>query len=336
MAGVPDAITPLVVQIVRKHHNAPARTLARRVVAETNGALTLEQARTRVRRLLGQSGGDQARQMADKSLVRPARKPGQKVEFPKTQAEDWVPYTFNVVGRIGVISDVHVPYHSDIAFHAAVEHLKKQKIAGLLINGDFADFYSISHWEKRPKYRDFPGELRTVRESLAWLRKQFPGIPITYKLGNHEERYQKWLYQHAAEISDEPEMGIDVWLRLHNHDITLVQDQRIVMLGELPVLHGHELPRGISSPVNPARGAFMRTKHTVLIGHQHQTSGHCEPDMFQAETFCWSAGCLCHLTPEFSRINRWNWGFAIVEVEKDGQFDVRNLRITSDGVVRTS
>ena len=334
--GTPDAIAPVVAEVIKKHPQAPARTLARRIVAEVNGAITLEQARSRVRHALGQNGRRKMSRWTDKTLRRPSRKPGQTVEFPVSQAPEWLPYTFDAVGRIGVISDVHVPYQSDVAFHAAVEHLRKQKITALLINGDFADFYSISHWEKRPKFRDFPAELKAVRRALAWLRQKFPGIPIVYKLGNHEERYSKWLIQHAAEISDEPEMGLDVWLRLASLDITLVDDQRIVMLGELPVLHGHELPRGISSPVNPARGAFMRTKHTLLVGHQHQTSGHCEPNMFHAETFCWSTGCLCHLSPEYARINRWNWGFAVVEVAQDGQFDVANLRITSDGVVRTS
>ena len=51
-----DAITPIVRRIVAAHPDAPARTLARRVVQETNGAITLEQARTRVRKALGLIG----------------------------------------------------------------------------------------------------------------------------------------------------------------------------------------------------------------------------------------------------------------------------------------
>ena len=45
---------------------------------------------------------------------------------------------------------------------------------------------------------------------------------------------------------------------------------------------------------------------------------------------------LCDLTPEYARINRWNWGFAVATVHDDRQFDVENLRITLEGVVRTS
>ena len=329
-----DAITATVREIVRRHPDAPARSLARRVVAETNHAITLEQARCRVRAVLGVQGAINRRKIPS-TQFRPPRVAGQTLSLPPTKAKPWTPHDMGVVGRIGVLSDVHVPYHDVVAVQAAVRHLQAVKVNGLLLNGDIADFYSISHWVKRPSERDFPGELRAVRDFLGWLRQEFPKVPIVLKLGNHEERFEKWLWQHAAEISDEPEMGLDVWLRTARLGITIVDDQRPVLLGELPVLHGHELPRGVSSPVNPARGAFMRTKHTVLVGHQHQTSGHCEPDMWHKETFVWSTGCLCDLTPEYARLNRWNLGFAVVTVERDGQFNVANMRIAGD-VVRTS
>ena len=85
-----------------------------------------------------------------------------------------------------------------------------------------------------------------------------------------------------------------------------------------------------------ARGAFLRTLHTVLVGHGHRTSGHAESSMWHDEVFCWSQGCLCDLTPEYARINRWNHGFAVVTVDKDGTFDVDNLRISKQGKVRSS
>ena len=328
-----DSITGIVNDVVRRFPDAPARTLARRVVAETNNAITLEQARSRVRIALGVHGTKN--RVKSHPLHRQPRMPGQTIQMPSSKARAWAPHRFPAVGRIGVLSDAHVPFHDDRALAAAVDHLKAIGVAGLLLNGDWADFYSISHWIKNPRDRDFRGELQAVRESLGWLRQEFPRVPIVYKLGNHEERWQKWLWQHAIEISDEPEMGLDVWLKTERHGITIVDEQRIVMIGELPVLHGHELPRGISSPVNPARGAFMRTKHTVLVGHQHQTSGHCEADLHHRETFCWSTGCLCDLTPEYSRINRWNHGFAVVDVRESGEYDVENMRI-ANGVVRSS
>jgi len=256
--------------------------------------------------------------------------------MPKSMAETWTPHRMNVIGNVGILSDVHVPYHSEIAVAAAVGFLKDQELSGLLLNGDIADFYAISRYMKDPKQRDFKGELEAVRDFLAYLRQEFPDIPIVYKTGNHEERWQHWLWQHAAEISDDPRMSLTAWLGFTENNIELVEDKRPVLLGKLPVLHGHELPSGMAAPVNVARGAFMKTLSTVMVGHSHRTSNHAESDMWHKETGCWSTGCLCDLRPEYARVNRWNWGFATVTVHKGGAFDVHNYRVMQDGTVRTA
>ena len=325
-------------RLIGKFPDASALSLARRLRAEINNASTLDSCRSTVRQQLGQ-GGPYRRAAAKKnSTYRPARKPGeQRPEMPKSLASAWSPFVLGVVGQVGILSDIHVPYHSTKALAAAVKHLKTLGLKALILNGDFADFYSISRWTKNPAQRDFAGELKAVRGLVGWLRSEFPRIPIIAKLGNHEERWEHWLWDHAPEISSEREMGLEAWLHLTQNGVELVKDQRIILAGELPIAHGHELPKGMASPVNAARGAFMRTMSTILIGHGHRTSGHCEQDMWQSETFCWSTGCLCDLAPEYARINKWNWGFASVEIAKTGGgFDVQNYRITGDGKVRSS
>jgi predicted phosphodiesterase len=332
MAG--DPMTEAAKRLVAEHPNHSARGLARMLVAESKGALTLESARTRIRAQFGQSGRKRDRQYA--TAPRPARQPGHRFAMPASKAEPWTPHDLGVVGKVGILSDIHVPYHDPIALRAAVDHLAEAEIDALVLNGDTADFYTISRWTKDPRKRDLGGELAQIRELLGWIRQTFPEIPILFKNGNHEERWRAWLWQHAPEISAEPEMGLAAWLHLERHGMQLVEDHRPVMLGKLPVLHGHEKGKGISSPVNQARGAFLRLHHTVLEGHGHRTSGHCEPDMWGSEVFCWSTGCLCDLRPEYARINKWNHGFAIVGVHEGGEFDVENLRITADGKVRSS
>lgn len=335
MAAAGDPITAMARKLCQTHPEAPAKTLGRRLQKESNGALTLEQAYQRIRYQLGIQGKKNRRWAGDRRHHRETREAGE-VRLPVSLAEPWTPYRLNVVGRVGIISDVHVPYHSELAVQAAVDYLAGTDLAALVLNGDIADFYSISRYQKDPTQRDFKGELVAVREFVAWVRYRFPKIPIVYKAGNHEERFRDWLWQHAAEISDDPRMSLGAWLELDANDVELVEDQRPIMLGKLPVLHGHELPKGMAAPVNPARGVFMRTLSTGLIGHQHRSSNHAESDMWHRETACWSVGCLCDLTPEYARINRWNWGFAIATVHGSGAFDVENLRVMLDGSVRRS
>jgi predicted phosphodiesterase len=330
-----DAISGIVHRIVKAHPDAPARTLARRIVEECNGAITLEQARARVRVALGLSGDAKRKEHGVKEHYREPRPAGTKMAMPPSQAEPWLPFDLEIVGKVGVLSDIHVPYHDETALRAAVDHLQAEKVDCLLLNGDWADFYSISRHEKNPKHRNFKNELHAGRELLKWLRQEFPVARIVAKLGNHEERWEKWLWEHAPEISDDPIMGIDNWYGFHNLGIDLVADKRIVLAGALPILHGHEKGNGISSPVNQARGAFMRLHHTVLEGHGHRTSTHSEPDMMGRETVCFSTGCLCDMRPAYARLNKWNHGAAVVHVHADRTFDVENFRIQA-GKVRQS
>ena len=330
-----DPITEMARKLARSHPDAPSRTLAKRLVKECNGAITIDQARQRIQRQFGVHGKKNLKEMKP-AAVRSRRSAGEIMAMPKSVADSWTPHRLNVLGNVGIMSDVHVPYHSEIAVAAAIGFLKDQELTGLLLNGDIADFYAISRYTKDPTQRDFKGELEAVRDFLAYVRQEFPAIPIVYKSGNHEERWQHWLWQHAAEISDDPRMSLSAWLEFSKHDIVLVEDKRPVMLGKLPVLHGHELPSGMAAPVNVARGVFMKTGSTGLVGHSHRTSNHAESDMWHKETGCWSTGCLCDLRPEYARINKWNWGFAMVAIHKGGAFDVHNYRVMQDGTVRTA
>jgi predicted phosphodiesterase len=329
-----DTITEIAKRLCRENPDHPTRGLARRLVKEANGAITIEQARKRIGRQFGVMG-KLHRKHIKAVAPREPRQAGVEYRLPPTMAEPWTPHVLDVTGRIGILSDVHVPYHDERAVRVAVGHLLEVGIDALILNGDIADFYAISRWIKDPRQRDFAGELEACRDFIGWIRETFPDIPIVYKSGNHEERWQHYIWQHAPELSKDKLTSLQAWLHLDQHDITLVEEKRPIMLGKLPVLHGHEKGTGISAPVNQARGAFMRLHHTVLEGHGHRTSVHCEPDMFHSETTCWSTGCLCDLAPDYARLNKWNHGFAIATVHDGGEFDVANLRIAG-GKVRSS
>jgi predicted phosphodiesterase len=256
--------------------------------------------------------------------------------MPPSLSEPFTEFVFDGAERIGIISDIHVPYHSEKAWEAAMRRLSANKCDGILINGDFCDFYRISRYEKDPEARSFGDELRMCVEGLQYIRDWFPDARIVLKLGNHEERWDAFIWQRAPELYSVDACRIHELLRLSSMGIEIVSDQRPVMLGKLPVLHGHELQKGISAPVNPARGAFLRSLHTLAVGHSHRTSTHVEPDMFGSEVAVWSIGCLAAPNPEYNRFAKSNHGFAFVRLSPDGQFDFENYRVSKDWQVRTA
>ena len=317
--------------LCKKFPEASTLGLAKRAKKEMPDVFaSVDTARTMVKLIRGAAGKQKSKYATQ---PRPKGKAGQVPKMPPSFAEAWEPVQVDAK-RIAIISDVHIPYHSETAFGAAVKRLKAMRPDCLLINGDFADFYQVSRHQRDPKHRRFSEELKLVVDGLEWLRAEFPKLRIVYKQGNHEERWDHFIWNRAPEIYDLAAVRIDELTQCKRIGIDMIGDQLPIMLGKLPVLHGHELGKSIFSPVNPARGAFLRTHHTVLVGHSHQTSGHADTDMFHSETFVWSTGCLCDMTPQYARVNRWNHGFAFVEVANDGSFNVANFRINKHGEVR--
>ncbi len=128
----------------------------------------------------------------------------------------------------------------------------------------------------------------------------------------------------APELYGVPEFEAKTILGLPDLNIVWVDGKRPIRIGKLNVIHGHEYSFGISNPVNPARGFFLRTKVHCIGGHFHQTSAHSEKNLEQTVISTRSTGCLCSLHPDYRPINTWNHGFAFAEVYSDGAFDVQN------------
>lgn len=324
----------LAVALCRQFPDAPNLQLARRLRRDHPLHFsTIDNARYMVRNIRGATGkSKRARAEQPRKLGRAGAVP----PMPPSLAEPFEPFVMDGCKRVGIISDLHVPYHSDLAIRAAVKQLQDNAIDGLLINGDYCDFYRISRYEKDPGARSFADELRFCVEGLQHLRAHFPKARIVFKLGNHEERWDAFIWARAPELYNVQACRIHELLQLQSMGIELVTDQRPVLIGKLPILHGHELQKGIAAPVNPARGAFLKTLHTIAVGHSHRTSTHVEPDMFGREVAVWSVGCLCAPNPEYNRFAKSNHGFAFVSLATDGQFDFKNYRISQDWKVRTA
>lgn len=320
-------LTDIAHELCQKHPNTAKMNIARALVKKTG--CTFSCARSTVATVTGTNG------KKTKKLQRIEHNTGITPEMPKSKANEWE--SFDVLGDLEtlILSDPHFPYHSELAVGAAVKYGKDRKPDNVLLNGDWGDWYRCSRYTQDPTSR-FPyllDELQQQKNSLRWLRKQFPKARILFKKGNHDERWDHWVWSRTPELSEMPELRLEHRLGFDELGIEMIGEQRPVMLGKLPVFHGHELPKGMASPVNPARGVFMKLGTTGLIGHGHRTSTHAESNWKKDEICCWSTGCLCDLSPEYARINKWNWGFAYVTQEKSGAFQVENLRINSTGDV---
>ena len=226
-----------------------------------------------------------------------------------------------------IISDLHIPWHDQDAILCALEYLEEKDVDHILINGDLIDFYQCSRFTKNPLYPHTSEEIKRAGEFLVYLRGRFPDTEITWKLGNHEERFEIYLMEKAPEFYEMFKNSLTDLLDLDELGIALVKDGRVCKAGALNIVHGHERRQGFAAPVNPARGIFLWAKESTLAGHSHQISEHSEPNLSRQQYSCWSTGCLCDLQPDYDRFNKWSHGFAYVEVGERGSFKVKNHRI---------
>ena len=85
--------------------------------------------------------------------------------------------------------------------------------------------------------------------------------------------------------------------------------------------------------MNPARWLSLRTGDNSMVGHFHRSSTHFDRTVRGDTRGWWSIGCLCCLDPEWLRFTQWQNGFAIVNMNPDGSFEVENF-IIEKGKIR--
>jgi hypothetical protein len=222
--------------------------------------------------------------------------------------------------------DVHIPFHDQDALELFIERAIKIKAKTILLAGDWIDFYMLSKWLKDPRERDIKQELDLLKTIIDSIHNALPKSNIIYKYGNHEERFDNYIMNHAPELFKLDNMHLETKLLELMPYINIVKNKRIIRFGHLNIIHGHEYVYNITNPVNPARGLFNRAKKSSLCFHFHQTSSHTEPTISGDIITCWSGGCLCGLHPQYMPLNKWNLGFVEI-VNEDGFYSVKNNRI---------
>jgi predicted phosphodiesterase len=287
----------------------------------------VEDARYRLRYIEGKVGKEKLDKLPNKEFIKEEARPLNPYNLPESDEDKYEPFTITGYKKVGILSDVHLPYHNLTALTTAITYLKKEKVDALLLNGDTLDCHQLSRFIRDPKKRDFKYELDTLKAFMNVIDKELK-CKVFFKVGNHEARYQHFLMQKAGELVGIEEFEFENIIKARANGIEIIASNRYMKLNELNGLHGHEYIGGISAPVNVARGLYMRGKVSAFQGHNHSTSEHSETDMNGKITTTWSIGCLSELHPAYMPLNKWNWGCAMVELDANGKdYQFHNKRI---------
>jgi predicted phosphodiesterase len=240
--------------------------------------------------------------------------------------------------RVGLLFDVHAPYHNEEAYEIALNYLSKlnPKMDELILGGDFMDFHKISFWKDDPYRMSFEDEIDKGRGMLQNIKKRFPRIPVTYLEGNHEARLWRYVVDKCPDLKRWT--TVEKILDLNVRQIKYVSNiERMChglepyKLGQLYVLHGHEKKVSFGA-INLAKLLYSKAKCNVIFGHHHRPdktlvkrlNGHYETSV--------AVGTLGQLAEPYQPINEWCHGFAYVDVHDNGFFEIHN-KIIIEGKV---
>lgn len=311
---------------IRRFPDFSNRTIARVILHDHPSIFEqdLEKVRSIVRRQRGAAGHKNREQVHLPYPVTP-------MTMPLTRRAVRTPYRLSD-GLWLVFADTHVPFHEPKPIEAAFAYAKQQKVDGILIDGDLQDYPSISYWTSQHK-QDMDEDMKATIDFLDFIRYEFAKEKKVYKLGNHEYRVDRYYQSNKPELIGLPLIALEKVYNLEERGFDCVDYNQMIYAGKLPIIHGHEV-KHLSGAVNPARGLFLKTKSWAMCAHSHRTSEHSERDIRGTLLTTWSIGCLCDLSPDYEPMtSNWNWGFALINVEHNGDFEVENRRILPNGKV---
>lgn len=218
-----------------------------------------------------------------------------------------------------LLYDIHIPHQDIVAVDSAIKYAKAHyDIREIILGGDTMDCESLSKYDKISETASFSDEVYATNRFLRMLRENFPNAKITYIMGNHEERLEKYIRKNAPELADFKELTLPSFLDFDEIGVEFIDNRKRLTQGVGPyrvqgwnVFHGHEF--GICPLTNPAKRYVDRAKVNMIVGHIHKTDSSVMTTFNRDLIRCYSVGTLAKLSPDYMPINQWTQGFAIIE-----------------------
>ncbi len=329
--------TEVILDYMEVNKDMPTLTLARMIYNENPELYKdIENVRTSVRRYRGKSGKKQLASLANKKFVETEHRPYNPFNLPDSDADpaNMAPFIMpDSSKRILGLYDIHIPYHNVDAISCAIQYGLDHQVDTIVIGGDLLDFYGLSFYEKDPRKRNFWEELKLAKEFLSKLRELFPTQKMYFIVGNHEERYMRYMKVKAKELLGTTEFDLDVLLELGKFQIEYVHEKRLINVGDTTMAHGHEFGGSFFTPVSPAKTLYNKAKANMIVGHSHVDSKHREKDIHGNYITTYSIGCLCELQPDYRPYNNYVHGFVYLERRLDNTVSVNPFVINEGQII---
>lgn len=324
--------TDLARALIDEFPDAPSRTLGKMLRERHPGAFpSLDAARYAVRTARGAIGRQKrANVRPDKFSAWARSMASVEARIPEETVQELPPHPIETGWRYLILADAHIPEHSRLALETAIDYGVKQGCNAILELGDMSECKDTARFDNEPGVT-LAHEIRARAEYMAYVRPKFKQGPYYSKMGNHEDNVRRYIIRNAPALVGLPCTQFHEIMPFANHGAEVIDSKTVIKAGKIDLIHGHEYRGG--GGVSPARWLHLRAGTCSVCGHFHRTSSHAERRMDGFEVVSFTVGCLRTRNPEWCSLNQWNWGFAVMDLAADGDFEFRNYRILSRGEV---
>ena len=239
--------------------------------------------------------------------------------------------------RVIILSDIHIPYEDKVALEIAINYMIDCDPDHIVLNGDIADMYTVSSYDKytrnRPSIQD---EIDAVVHFLRRLKLLFPEAKISFLVGNHEVRLQKYIQKNADALVELDVLSLSKLFKLEEMQIDCYPPNRPLQIGkDLLITHGELCRKAAGST---ARGHRDKYNSSIAVGHIHRGSIAYQR-VGDGQHIMIENPCLCKMDVEYGNFFDWLHGFTELLVSEEGDITAKthaivNYRLTTmDGVV---
>lgn len=169
---------------------------------------------------------------------------------------------------LGILHDVHIPYHDEPALRLAIECFERVGVTHAILAGDIADCGVASrHPSKRAKDTIALGSLADSVDPGRWLYAWARTRRCFLMRGNHE----KWVEEQIASDPTLSSVTVEGLLGLPDIGWTVLKSTDRLRLDSLVIEHGHGVFASGSGGSNPGARIQQRAPNQLtIIGHLHR------------------------------------------------------------------
>jgi predicted phosphodiesterase len=173
------------------------------------------------------------------------------------------------IHKYGIIPDTHVPYEDKRKFDLVLKVLSALEVHGIIILGDFFDFYQVSDHDKDPARRfKLHEDIEYGKGRLKELQ-QTGAKNLQFIEGNHEWRMTRYIWKNAPELAGFESLAVPSLLGLADLSFKFTGYRKFLRIGKMNFTHDTG-DAGLYAHYR-SQAAF---EGNVCIGHTHRM-GYC-------------------------------------------------------------